>query len=128
MIAREKHIEANGSTNEILIKMINTFGSEGGFDAILARIEDHEQNPLSINILESIIISFARCHGLYYRKFAKAYFPRFITACLACIKNSTPENFKLLNSDKLKRILESLDLLAKRCMTLGQKYEVLSPS
>ena len=124
MIAREKHIEAYGTTNEILITMINSFGKEGGFDRILERLEDHDQNPVSINILESIVISLARCHGLYYRKFAKAYSPRFITACLSCIKETTPENFKLLNSDKLKRILENLDLLAKRCMTLGQKYEV----
>lgn len=69
VVARE-----NVNPNSILLRMVNKFGKDGGFEMVLDRLKNLEK-PIGIDQLGSIIQCFGKMYKLYYRKFALDYLP-----------------------------------------------------
>lgn len=64
-------------------------------------------------------------HKVLYRGFAIEFLPKFIKATMSNILNSPPKNLRNFTKAIFTEISENLSLLAKRCMSLGEKNELI---
>ncbi len=103
--------------------MVNKFGQNKGFDRMLKRMKDRE-NWLGIEMVQRYLKFMGNLHAVFYKEFALEFLPKFISATLANIMKSPEWNLKKFTKQLIANISDQLELLAKRCMSLGEKNQV----
>lgn len=107
-----------------LILWVNTLGSMGLFDKILARIID-TKNWCPIDFLSNLLLALGNLHGLFYRKFALDYLQKILEGSMKNILESPESNFRNFSKDKIEGVISGLEKIIKRLYPLKERYDVL---
>jgi len=106
-----------------MVKMVNRFGEEGGFDKILQRISDIE-NWAPIEIVSLMVTLVGELHSVLHRDFALNYIVRLKEAVWNNLLKSPDGNIRNFTKERIDNILKAFDDLLKRVYSLPEKNEV----
>ncbi|CAK70549.1 unnamed protein product (macronuclear) [Paramecium tetraurelia] len=104
------------SQSLLLIRLINYFGSLGGFEQILA--------VQSVDILANYMHGLGNINGQLYRYFCQEYVPK-LQALKQAILHSDEQSFRNMGREKINLIIQAYRSLLDRIMTEDQRKEWL---
>ncbi len=93
--------------------LINYFGEQGGFDAILRRLEAPvgDRLRMSLDELRDVVCILAKPSKWYASRFQDDFFPRFQQAIFQRMSNLSNKELSTLDQDVLNAILEKVEKL-----------------
>lgn len=106
-----------------LVRMLNYIGEIGFYDKILKRISDPD-NWCPFDLVSGFVTFLGNMHPLFYRDFALEYFPKIKEAVYTNILKGPESNVRNFGKDRIEGLIAAMDVLMKRCFSLGEKYEV----
>lgn len=106
-----------------LVRMLNYLGEIGFYDKILKRISDAD-NWCPFDLVSGFLGFLGNVHPLFYRNFALEYFPKLKEAVFVNILKGPESNVRNFGKNQIELLITAIDVLLKRCFSLGEKYEV----
>lgn len=112
------------SKSIFLVRMINRFGAEGGFDKILTRIQD-TQNYAPLDVVVKLVSIVSGISKLLFRDFAINYIPELKDAVWSYLLEDKKYNIKELTQKQIGNIVEAFNLLLSIPFSSIEKDEVI---
>ena len=106
-----------------LVNLMNFLGEIGFYDKILKRISD-PNNWCPFDLVSAFVTILGNVHALFFRTFALEYFPKLKEAVFTNLLKGPESNVRNFTKDKIESLLAAMNVLMKRCFSLGEKYEV----
>lgn len=94
--------------SDMINEFLNTFGRLGGFDLMLKRMREVNQDQMELYLVSSYIESVASAGPLFHKQFVNEYFDQFLQAVKQSLLGSSKAQLRLLKYDKINKIVEIL--------------------
>lgn len=89
----------------VFVNMLNKFGSEQGYEKILATI-NHEST--SIDLVYYLVVALGNCVENYHKAFLDKYFERFKVAIESKILTTDEKQLRLMRRERTEEIVNTL--------------------
>lgn len=107
-----------------LVRHINTFFECQGFDALVERAKNGE-NWMSQDNLQNYMNAMGNISGLLSRQFCMEFLEELCGAVEAYLLTCPEKIIRKLDKEIVEQIINALDLLLKRYLSMGEKWEII---